>query len=70
MAWRYSKKDYEKVAAILKDVRTHNPHIDPTVQALRNATLDVVGTRFNMMFVEDNPNFDQNRFLSAAGITA
>jgi hypothetical protein len=59
-----TRKDYEKFAAMLKDVRsmyTYKPN------DTFNPTLEVICEQTANIFAEDNPRFDRERFLEAAG---
>lgn len=67
-----SKKYYNQIAEIIKtnrqaeiDTFTENPnsHLPDVLQVLENVADD-----FASLFMDDNPNFDRDRFLKACGI--
>lgn len=51
-----SRKDYVRAAAIIRDLTLTHVEKEPIAQ------------QFADMFAEDNPNFDRQRFLEAAGV--
>lgn len=56
-----TRKDYIAFAALLKDQREVNdkPH---------NNAVDLTAVAMCDLFVRDNPRFDRERFLKAAGV--
>jgi hypothetical protein len=59
-----TKKDYIKIAAILKSKRMRR-----TLSSDERQLLDLLIRDFADMLSEDNPRFDRERFLEAAGYT-
>lgn len=58
-----TKKDYIKIAAVLKDmINETGPRADP------HATLAICCTELAKVFAADNPRFDRTRFLNACGV--
>ena len=55
-----TRKDYVKTAEILKNFYDHNSVSD-------NDFIDLV-YEFSDMFLEDNPNFSENKFVNACGL--
>jgi hypothetical protein len=58
-----TKKDFEKIAAILKRNR------ESTTLVTDHLFLNQITSDFAVMLAEDNPRFDRKRFLEAAGIS-
>lgn len=55
-----SKKDYNAIAAIFRNIRSQiGPDSTPA------GTLDTVAFDLAMLFRQDNPRFDTGRFFSA-----
>lgn len=63
MSPRYSKKDYEMVAAILND---ELQAAGINTSALRYTI--GLAAHFAVVFAEDNERFDRERFLAACGV--
>jgi len=59
-----TKKDYIKIAGILKSKRMHR-----TLSGEERQLMDLLTRDFADMLQEDNPHFDRGRFLEAAGYT-
>lgn len=51
-----SRKDYERTAAII------------AAQNMKNRDRHTMAKQFAAMFQEDNPRFDEHRFMEAAGV--
>lgn len=70
---KYSRKDYEAVAKILSDEATEvarlpfgdGPHGITHTKA-REITLSRLRYKFGVMFRDDNPRFDRNKFEAAS----
>lgn len=69
-----TKKDYEKIAATLKDMRVDFPH-DGLREDEYIAYMDGARHQFRLicenmtaMLANDNPRFDRARFLKACGL--
>lgn len=63
----WSKKTYEMVARVLRDGR--EPQAAPlSDEAQRNVALEIAAEDFADQFAADNPAFDRERFLKAAGV--
>jgi len=60
----YSRKDYERVAALL------GSELAPFRVSLERRAIERVVVRFADMFGEDNPRFDRDRFLRAIDAVA
>ena len=56
-----TKKDYIKIAAIIKDLR------EP-FDTDEDEVLDKLAFKLTLMFMDDNPRFDEERFYEAAGV--
>ena len=66
---KWSQQDYEMVAQILSDHVTPLADQPITEQGVTQMeTLISVTTSFGMTFEADNPRFDKDRFLRAAGL--
>ena len=59
-----TKKDYIKIAAILKSKRMRR-----TLSGEERQLMDLLTRDFADMLQEDNPRFDRERFLEATGYT-
>ena len=55
-----TRKDYVKIAAIIKDIDTDN-----TSQVYRKR---LVAEKIAEVLAEDSPRFDRDKFLSACGV--
>ena len=63
MGSKYQKRHYEDVAEILK------AHLDSTRKdGYHHKTMDSIVREFSLMFEDDNPLFDRERFLEACGL--
>lgn len=58
-----TKKDYEKIAAILK-----SRHMRRTLSGDERQLMTLLAHDFADMLEEDNPQFDRHRFFEAAGV--
>lgn len=69
---RYSRKDYEMVAATIRaeveDLMTRG-EITPILFEHQLDALNSLASRFVTVFEADNESFDRERFLVAAGLT-
>jgi hypothetical protein len=64
---RYSKKDYEMIAATLE--KHSNPLLSPGMVArIQEATVKSIAQDLAVQFAEDNPMFSRERFLKACGV--
>lgn len=59
-----SRKDYQKIAALLKDVRERSSD-RPAPEVL-----DMVAAGLSAIMQADNPSFSRSRFLAACGVMA
>lgn len=57
-----TKKDYIKIAALLKR------HRDSILELSEDDILDSIAFDLAYVFSEDNPRFDEERFYEAAGV--
>lgn len=58
-----SRKDYEAIAAALKDEALSLSHVDGA-----STCVPAIAARLATVFADDNPRFDRARFLAACGI--
>lgn len=60
-----SRKDYEKVAAILREENAFAANGRDVASRTARAVVATVAVKMADMFAEDNPRFDRDRFLEA-----
>ena len=63
-----TRKDYILIAAALKESRSHIASPNASLRDARSETLDVTVGRLAEALASDNPRFDRERFLTAAGV--
>lgn len=65
-----TRKDYEVIAAVLKELRRSRPYSDEGMDEpeTRPAVLADVALHLSIIFKEDNARFDRTRFLKACGV--
>jgi hypothetical protein len=64
-----SKKDYEQIAAILKDALTKREERPIIASVKRHVILGIV-KEFSRPELERNPKFDHEKFMEACGFVA
>ena len=63
-----TKKHYEAIAGIIKDLSVMNNELQKTGKAYRKDALKATASELETYFGTDNKNFDRTRFLAACGI--
>ena len=65
-----TKKHFIRIAAILKNVRANAQHsVFLQDKQTTNLVVDNIRKELIKMFIEENPNFDLNKFIKASNLT-
>ena len=63
-----TKKHYEAIAGIIKDLHSMNSELHENGRGYRKDALKAVSSELSDYFQTDNKNFNRARFLEACGI--